>query len=142
MKKRMKTFLSMLLAVCLLSTNVLAAGATDEDYGVMPCFDHISSVAVGLSISLAGRATCSTGITLYDSTHSCTVDMVLYRYDGSTWEEVKNWVYSDDGPDIDLDKYWYVTSGYDYQVQAWVSVYDADGDLIETMVGDSPIKSY
>lgn len=142
MKKQMKTFLSLLLAVCLLSTNVLAAGATDEDYGVMPCFDHISSVAVGLSISLAGKSTCTTSITLYDSNHSATVDMVLYRYDGTTWEEVKNWVYSAEGPDVFVRKYWYVTSGYDYQVQSCVSVYDADGDLIETTAVTSPIKSY
>ena len=142
MKKSFKTFLSLLMVICLLSTTAFAAGTDDGDYGVMPCFDHISSVAVGLSISLSGKSTCTTSITLYDSSHSATVDMILYRYDGTTWEEVKNWVYSDDGPDIAVQKHWYVNSGYDYQVQSFVSVYDADGNLIEAMAGDSPVKSY
>lgn len=143
MKKQMKTFLSMLLVVCLLSTTVLAAGSTNEDYGVMPCFDHISTVAVGLSISLAGKSTCTTSITLYDSTHSAEVTMVLYRTeDGVSWDEVKTWTYTDEGPDITVQKHWYVTSGYDYAVQSWVYVYDADGDLIETTAVTSPIKSY
>ena len=143
MKKQMKTFLSMLMVICLLSTTVLAAGATDEDYGVMPCYDHISSVAVGLSISLAGKATCDTGVTLYDNTHSAEITMVLYRTDdGSNWDEVKTWTYTGTGRNIDLTKYWYITSGYDYAVQSWVDVYDADGDFIESTAVTSPIKSY
>ncbi len=143
MKKQMKTFLSMLLVVCLLSTTVLAAEINDEDYGVMPCFDHISDVAVGLSISLAGKANCDTGITLYDASHSAEITMVLYRTDdGNNWDEVKTWTYTATGRNIDLTKNWYVTSGYDYIVQSWVYVYDADGDLIETTAVTSPIKSY
>ena len=142
MKKQMKTFLSMLMVICLLSTTAFAAGI-DGDYGVMPCYNHISSVAVGLSISLAGKATCDTGVTLYSASHSAEITMVLYRTDdGSNWDEVKTWTYTGDGPDVDLTKYWYITSGYDYIVQSWVDVYDADGNFIESTAVTSPIKSY
>ena len=137
MKKHSKTCLSLLLVLCLLSMNVFAAS------GVKPRYNYISDVAVGLSISLTGKAMCDTGVTLYSTSNSAEITMVLYRSDdGSSWDEVKTWTYTGPGRSVDLTKYWYVTPGYDYIVQSWVYVYDADGDLIETTATTSPIKSY
>ena len=144
MKRHIKKWLSLLLALCLLSTTAFAANGTSEDSIVQPRYNYISTVAVGLSISLAGKATCDTGVTLYSASHSAEITMVLYRSDddGDSWDDVKTWTYTGPGRSVDLTKYWYVTSGYDYIVQSWVYVYDADGELIETTATTSPVKSY
>ena len=129
----------MLLVLCMISVSAIAV---QPENAITPRYTYISSIITGLSISSAGKAACTTSVTLYSSTHDCKIDMVLQRDDGSGWDDVKSWTITDDGPDIDIEEIWYVVPGYDYQVESTLYVYNANGRLIETTTTTSPIKSY
>lgn len=141
MKNKMTKALSILLVLCLLSTTVLAAGTET----VMPRYNYVANIVIGLEIEYGGiyegRAYCHTGITLHQSTHSCSLTMVLQRNDGSGWDDVKTWSGSG-GQDLDLSHYWYVDSGYEYRTKNTIRVYNANGRLIETITTYSEIWEY
>ena len=137
MKNNMTKALSILIVLCLLSTTAFAAGTET----VMPRYDYVALIGVGLEIEYNGRAYCHTGITLHHSTHSCSLTMVLQRNDGSGWDDVKTWSGSG-GQDLDIEEYWYVDSGYEYRTKNTIRVYNASGRLIETITTYSEIWEY
>ena len=137
MKKTLIKSLSVLLVLCLLSTTVFAAGTET----VMPRYTYVQYILVGLEIEYDGRTYCHTGVTLYNSTHSCNLTMVLQRNDGSGWDDVKTWSGSG-GENLDLEKYWYVDCGYEYRTANTIRVYNANGRLIETITTYSEIWEF
>ena len=145
MKNKARRIMCILLAMCTMGINVFATTpmtATEEEYVVQPRFTYIWDVSVGLGIEYDGYSTCDTGLTLYEENHSARIDMTLQRNDGSGWEDVKSWSITDDGPNVDLTEHWYVVSGYDYQVESTVYVYNSNGRLIEVTTEYSPIVEY
>ena len=143
MKKSLRKLISLFMALCLMSTAVAAADLYEQSGNeIMPRYTYIQSIATGLGISTSGKASCYTSITLYNYTHSCKVNMVLQRNDGTGWDDVRSWTLTDDGVNIDIIGEWYVAPGYDYQVESTMYVYNANGRLIETTTTYSPIKYY
>ena len=138
-KNKMTKALSILLVLCLLSTTAFAVGSET----VTPRYTYVAHIAVGFGIEYEnnGRSYCHTGITLYNSTHSCSLTMVLQRNDGSGWDDVKTWSGSG-GQDLDLSEYWYVVPGYEYRTANTIRVYNASGRLIETITTYSEIWEY
>ena len=137
MKKKLINGLSVLLVLCLLSTAVFAAGTET----VMPRYNYVANIVLGMSVDYDGRAYCYTGITLHQSTHSCSLTMVLQKNDGSGWDDVKTWSGSG-GENLDLEKHWYVDSGYEYRTENTIRVYNASSRLIETITTYSEIWEY
>lgn len=139
-KKWNKMLLCGLLVCCLISTAVFAESAVTET-SITPRYTYIASIGTNIGISLSGKATCYTGVTLYEETHSCTLEMILQKDDGTGWDDVKKWTASD-GWDLDLEEIWYVTSGYEYRTKNTIRVYNASGRLIETVTTYSEIFEY
>ena len=137
MKNQMTKALSILLVLCLLSTTAFAAGTET----VMPRYNYVANIVLGMSVDYNGRAYCHTGITLHQSTHSCSLTMVLQKNDGSGWDDVKTWSGSG-GHNLDLSEYWYVVPGYEYRTKNTIRVYNASGRLIETITTYSEIWEY
>lgn len=143
--KKTRRVICVLLALCMMSISVSATnveGTVVEGTTVQPRFTYIIEVSVGLGIEPDGYSTCDTGLTLYETTHSAKINMTLQRNDGSGWEDVKTWSITDDGPNADLTKHWYVISGYDYRVKSTVYVYNANDRVIEITTEYSPVVEY
>ena len=138
--KKLFPVLSLTIILCLLMSTTLLA--VNEEYVIQPRWTNISQIATGLDIALSGKATCYTSVALYTSSNcTCTIEMVLQQSDGSGWDDIKSWSISG-GTDTGFEKYWYIDSGYEYQVESTTYVYNADGDLVETAVTHSPIDSF
>ena len=144
MKSCVKKTLCILLTLCFMSMNAFAANGVSEttESIVQPRFTYIWHATVGLGIDPNGYSTCDTGVTLYESYHSAKIVMSLQRYEDSDWENVKTWTITDDGPDVDLTKHWYVVSGYDYQVQSDIYVYNQNNQIIEIITEYSPVVEF
>ena len=134
MKKHARQILCILLALCFTSISAFATNAapdTATENTVQPRFTYISYASVGLGIEPDGYSTCDTSVTLYESIYDVEIVMTLQRNDGSGWEDVKTWSITDDGPNADIVKHWYVLSGYDYQVVSDIFVYNQDNVIVE-----------
>jgi len=145
MKRVAKNGLCILLAMCFLNVSVFATEAVQAngmDSMVQPRFTYIIECSVGILIEPDGCSYSDTGVTLYESTHSARIDMTLQRFEGTGWEDVKSWSYTDDGPNIDIEERWYVVPGYDYRVESDIYVYNANGRLIESTTETSPTWEY
>ena len=139
MKKTLKITISLALVLALLSISVLA---TAEENAIMPRYANIVGIMTGLDISINGKATCGTSVTLYPSSNcTCTVEMTLQQNDGSGWDDLKTWTVAG-GEDVFIEKYRYVDSGYDYRVESVTFVYNSTGNLVETATTHSPTWTY
>lgn len=103
---------------------------------VQPRYIEIASITSGLTISNTGKASCSGTASLWDDyTAKVTVEL---KQDGTT---IKTWsstgtAYVAAGGD------YYVESGHVYVVTTTVTVYNANGGVIESPSKDSPSKFY
>jgi len=138
MKKQWIRFWSVMLAVCLLSTVVLAV---DGENVIMPRYTYVSDVTMGFDIAGDGKAYCSTGVTLHGLTYTCSLEMTLQRYEDGEWSDVKTWSTTGDS-NADIEKFWYVASGYEYRTSNVVRVYNTNGRLVETVTVESHTVDY
>lgn len=128
MRKLFATILTFILLfnVCLLP--VCAA----EQPTVQPRYLDIYSFSIDLDISAGGTATCSTGVKTTTQTNTIDLTMELEKYNGTRWVVVKSW--SDSfGPEADMTKYWAIPSGCDYRVYVGATVFDKNGNAVETV---------
>lgn len=140
MKGKFFRILSLTVIVCILLS--MASFAASQESMIQPRWTYISEIGTGLDISLSGKATCYTSVALYSSPScTCTIEMILQQSDGSGWSDIKTWTGSG-GRNTDIEKSWYIESGYEYQVESTTYVYNSDGDLVETAVTYSPIDSF
>ena len=140
MKKRWVKGLSILLTICMLSTGVLAADVSPADV-IMPRYTYVLDITMGFDIAGDGRSYCSTGVTLHSDNYTCSVEMTLQRYEDGDWEDVKSWS-TTGGQNTDIEKFWYVASGYEYRTSNVVRVYNTNGRLVETITVESHTVDY
>lgn len=142
MKKRtLSMLLVLVLALGILAPTAYAAVPESEgDYVIQPRYTYIFSIMSDLTISSTGRTSDYGYVKMYDSSYTCDLTMELQQKDGS-WNTIKEWTTSGSGT-VELDKIWYVLSGYTYRVKVTVDVYNSAGKLVETESAYSLEVSY
>lgn len=110
MEKNTKRFATLILALSIIFTMIIPATAA-EPQTVQPRMVGISNLAAKLDISNSGKATCS-AILYNNGTHDVTVIITLTQ-DGTP---IQSWTSTARVRGNMIDKYYYVTSGHDYQV--------------------------
>ena len=109
---------------------------------IQPRQTQVRGFRVNLSISDDGYAKCVGQVELRDSSHGADLTVELQRStNGQSWHTIKSWSASNTGV-VDLDKEWYVSSGYTYRVYATVEVSAPDGTVVETVPAYSPTSEY
>lgn len=137
MKKTFIRFGALMLVFVLLLSSASAASQVQPRYAKL---NTVSSELI--SISLAGRATCSGYATIWDSNCNLTLYVELQQSsDGVTWSAVKSWN-TTGNRSAAIEGYWYVSSGYQYQVVTTAMVYDSTGAYIEMGMAQSAIIEY
>lgn len=126
--KPVKTYLAIVLTLCMCLSLCVTAFASDEgrDDGATR-YTGVSTCYAGLSISGWGKATCSSYVSC-NSGYSATLTMELKR--GST--TIKTWDTSGSLV-VEMEKTYYVVSGYIYQVVATIEVKDSHGTIVDTI---------
>lgn len=132
------------LAVTTASANAVSTSTMQPSENVLandPRYTNITRISSGLTISTLGRASCTGSSTLRYELDS-TLTMVLQQFKNDRWTDIKEWSenYSGSGPKL-MDKSWYVSKGYRYRMVTTIKIYE-DGEVIETVSCDSPIKEY
>lgn len=136
------------LSLALASPQALAADLSTPETTVLtlsPRYEHLSLIAASLTISNLGRAACGGTCYIYDMYEDCDsrMTMLLQRYESTGWEDVKDWSQDFTGSGNKMmDKGYYVSSGYRYRMTVTVEILDSDGNVIESVSCDSPIKEY
>lgn len=130
----MKRILSLMLAAVLsLSFGVTASAQEQEQTPIMPRYTYIANTVVDISINTATNVTSNyASSTLYDDSLELQITLKLQRYNNSKWNTVKTWTASGMGRTV-IDKNWAVVSGYTYRAYATFSVYDSNGNLLESV---------
>lgn len=131
--KTLRRVLCLLLAAVMLTSGI---GVFADD--IAPCYTGTASISSNLSISSAGKATCTGAIRLYAS-YTANMTVKLQRYTNGYWSTVQSW--SGDGVST-ISKSYYVTSGYYYRVVTAASVYDSSGNYVEGPTMLSTTKYY
>ena len=110
MEKNTKRFATLILALSIIFTMIIPATAA-EPQTVQPRMVGISNMAARLEISSSGKATCTA--TLHNNgTYDVTIIIILTQ-DGTP---IQSWTIPAQVRINVIDKYYYVTSGHDYQV--------------------------
>lgn len=130
MKAHTRFTLSLLLAIIMLTANLVTAQAVEPRYvGLI----RVSSI---LDISVSGAARCDGNVTLRDGyTTNLTVEL---KQDGRT---IKTWT-SSGSANVSAGGTYFVTSGHDYVVTTTATVYDSNGKIVESPSKDSAEVSY
>lgn len=143
--KRILPLFCVLLLFSALSTTALAyePETPPEDPDDPSPYTYISSIFIGLDISNAGLSDDYCRVVIPDSTCSCWLDMYLEKWNSNTgeWDVVKSWSKYGSST-ITLEKEWYVTYGYAYQLRSVIYVYDSNGMLGETTTAYSTIVQF
>ena len=110
MEKNTKRFVTLILALSIIFTMIVPATAA-EAQTVQPRMVGISNLAARLEISSSGKATCTA--TVYNNGNYDVNAIITLTQDGSP---IKSWTIPTQVRINVIDKYYYVTSGHDYQV--------------------------
>lgn len=130
MKKHTRTAISLLLLLGALMANFATAHAVE------PRYIGVAQLSATLNISSNGAASCGGKAILWNG---YTVDVkVELKQDGTT---IKTWTSSGSGI-VSAGGTYYVTSGHEYVVITTATVYDSDGNIVETPSKDSVKSSY
>lgn len=133
MKKIIRSTLSLLLLMGILTSSLLAAHAE----GIEPRYTGISSLSSSLNISSTGAAKCNGNVTVRNG---YTADLtVSLKQDGTT---IKSWSESDLTGIAGITHTYYVASGHEYIVKTSVTVYNSDGKIVEVQSQDSLSQNY
>lgn len=110
MEKNTKRFATLILVLSIIFTMIIPATAA-EPQTVQPRMVGISNMAARLEISSSGKASCIA--TLYNNgTYDVTIIIILTQ-DGTP---IKSWSAPAQDQYNALERFYYVTSGHDYQV--------------------------
>lgn len=147
-------FLTRTLPLCItLSISLLTPGAQAATipepapletavYAVEPRFSYISRIASGMTISEKGYASCTGSYTMYKDMDG-TITLILQRFENGRWTDYKETSKDYTGDGVKMFQYgWDVPSGYRYRAHTIVEIKDANGDIVETIAADSPVKEY
>ncbi|MBR4890870.1 MAG: hypothetical protein IKU15_06245 [Clostridia bacterium] len=105
MIKTMKGIVSILLILTMLFSSfaiMSSAAVVDDDYGVMPCFTTISSVATSFTIS--GLNSISTVVLTAKTSTSLYIKIELQKEKSSGYETLETWTKSGTGKSMSLEE--------------------------------------
>lgn len=130
MKKQTRIAMALLLLVGVLVANFATAQAAEPRYA------GVARISSTLNISKSGAASCSGQVVLWSGyTADLTVEL---KRDGTT---IKTWTNSGSGT-VSAGGTYYVASGHDYVVTTTATVYDSNGQWVESPSLDSVKKAY
>lgn len=113
---------------------------SETDNQIQPRFTAMVKCWNSLVLGDLGKMQCY-GKTEVRDGYIAGVVIELQRDDGSDWTTIKSWSGTDEDY-INLEKEWYVASGYDYRLQVTHSAYDLAGGFIESSISYSQTVSY
>lgn len=132
-----KSILCILVILCVL-VSTASATVSDEEQ-IQPYFIRIASLSTSFSVSSAGYADCYGEVEMHNTTDTAELTMELQRSsDKSNWETIKDWTNSGKCT-VELDKGWYVASGYYYRIHITADVYSSSGSLVDSATKDSVV---
>lgn len=126
----MKRFVSLLFTLVLVFSLTIPAFAA-ENSQVQPRYKHIISFGTSITYGSWGIATCSSSVTI-DPGYKVTLRLTLQRSSGDgSWENVETW--TDEGnAGAAISERRALYSSYSYRVVATATVYDLNGNWIES----------
>lgn len=126
----MKRLLSFLLMLVLVFSMALPAFAIETPH-VQPRYKHISTFSAEIEYGNWGIATCRSVVTI-DEGYQVTLTMSLQRSRGNdSWEDMETWTnQGNSGASITEKRA--LSNTYNYRVLATATVYDLDGNWVET----------
>ena len=129
----MKRRILSLTALVLLMTSLLAlpAAAAEDVPVISPRYVNISVFSASVGVNSNGKASCQAFVDTANSSHTIYLAIGLQRYKDGYWTTIKSWDGSGTG-EIELDKSWYVTSGYYYRTAATATVRTSGGSYVES----------
>lgn len=137
---KLNNILCIAVVLCLLIS--MAYATTPVENQVQPHFIRIVHLSTDFSISASGYADCYGRVELDNLTDSAELTVELQRSSNkSSWETIKDWSASGKCA-VELNKGWYVASGYYYRIHITAKVYTSSGSLAETASNDSVIARY
>lgn len=129
-----------LVTLCMLISIASAAVPTEDP--IQPLYIKITRLSTDFSVTSSGYADCYSKVTLDNTSDTAELTMELQRSSNqSNWETIKDWTISGKRT-VELDKGWYVASGYYYRIHITANVYTSSGSLVETASDDSVIARY
>ena len=142
-KATMRKVICFILAIMVLSCSALAVDKqteieNDSPNRVIGLYNIVST----LKINDNNIATCYSYVRL-DNGYSADVTMTLKRAPlyTSNWTDVTNWSASGSSK-VEINKLKAVNSGYDYQLEIEVDIYNSSGRLVDSTTDYSDIVSY
>ena len=131
--------LCLILTLCLLLSSASASAVAEEP--LQPRYSSIFLFGTGLEISPAGRADCTSCVTVDDDDTVTLIMSLKKSSDGVTWSIEKTWSVTGTGT-VALEKSYYVVSGYYYRVTSTATVYNENGHYLETGNSSSATIDY
>lgn len=135
MKKSTKRILTLVLALGIIWSLILPATASEQKT-IQPRMIGITGLAAQLSISTSGRATC--GAILHNNGDYDVTVILSLKQDGTS---IKTWSITAAVGTSMIEKYYYVTSGHDYQVVVTAQV-KSGGSVVRSYSASSDVVSY
>ena len=130
-KKRFRSMIAILVAACTFMT-ALSISAAAEEVTVQPRYTAVINMQAGLDFNWLGGAKCTGRVNL-ENGYTGDLTVTLQRSTNQVlWDDVKTWTASG-SETVEIDKTYYVKSGYYYCVELTVDAYNAAGTLIETV---------
>ena len=133
MKRIIRSTLSLLLLMGILTSSLLTAHAED----IEPRYTGISGLSSSIDISSSGGAECSGTVTVRSG---YTADLtVSLKQDGTT---IKSWTETGLTGIAGISHIYYVPTGHEYYVKTSVTVYNSDGKIVEVQSTNSGSQVY
>lgn len=133
----MKRRILSLLALILILSSVLAIPASadntvgSETASVTPRYVNIHIFTASCGVNSSGKAASYAFVETANSSYTIYLNMGLQRYEDGYWKTIKTWSTSGTG-EAEMDKGWYVLSGYYYRTAATATVYTSGGTYVES----------
>lgn len=140
-----KNLICLLLVLCFLAsmgTVFAAEPETPIEPDPLEPYVGLRSASGAISISSSGIATCTGTANLYNG-YTAEVTVTLQRRIGSIWYDYANWSGSGSSPVVVSNSTSSsIPSGYKYRTYVYITVYDANDNIVETADTWSGTKSY
>ena len=128
--KKITKILAVIMLCCVMATTFGITAFAQDDYGVMPCYDNVSTADVDITYSgttgtVSGSATKVTGVTRLEGT------LVLYKKNSSGgWDYVDTWTGSTTRRTLSITGNFTAPAGATFKAEFTVTAY---GDTTETI---------
>lgn len=144
MSKKLLSIISLLLVLASIFAFPVCAMEEDPEPPIDPDdpFVNIAAMSAGCSISSSGLATCNGYVLTANTTYTVYLSVSLQRYKNGYWQHYAG-PWNSSGVHIaSVYKQYYVVRGYYYRVGVTATVYDANGNFIESPTVYSSSRYY